>query len=192
MFFDTTLHQRLRAHLSAPEAVARFWAPLGHPVWFGKDPKFDARFRDTFAVQHGAAGRGELMPWLATPDGALSLVLLLDQYPRNAFRGTPRMYDTDTLARIVADAALGLGHDKAVDPALRLFFYLPFGHSEHLADQDRAVALAADLPGPTSDHAQGHRDIIARFGRFPHRNAILGRVSTDEETDWLQAGGFAG
>jgi uncharacterized protein (DUF924 family) len=192
MFFDTTLHQRLRAHLSAPEAVTQFWAPLGHPVWFGKDPAFDARFREAFAVQHGAAGRGELMPWLATPDGALSLVLLLDQYPRNAFRGTPRMYDTDPLARIAADAALELGHDRTVDPVLRLFFYLPFGHSEHLADQDRAVALCAHLPGPSPEHAQGHRDIIARFGRFPHRNAILGRASTDEETDWLQAGGFAG
>lgn len=192
MFFDTTLHQRLRAHLSAPEAVAAFWAPLGHAVWFGKDPAFDARFRDTFAVQHGAAGRGELMPWLATPEGALSLVLLLDQYPRNAFRGTPRMYDTDPLARIVADAALELGHDNAIGPALRGFFYLPFGHSEHLADQDRAVALFAHLPDPAPDHARGHRDIIARFGRFPHRNAILGRVSTDEESDWLQAGGFAG
>lgn len=132
------------------------------------------------------------MPWLATPEGALSLVLLLDQYPRNAFRGTTRMYDTDPLARIVADAALGLGHDKAVDPALSLFFTLPFGHSEHLADQERAVALCAVLPDPAPDHARAHRDIIARFGRFPHRNAILGRASTDEETDWLQAGGFAG
>ncbi len=192
MFFDTTLHQRLRAHLSAPEAVTAFWAPLGHAVWFGKDPAFDARFREAFAVQHGAAGRGELMPWLATPEGALSLVLLLDQYPRNAFRGTPRMYDTDPLARIAADAALELGHDNAIDPALRVFLYLPFGHSEHLADQDRAVAHCANLPAPTPDHAQGHRDIIARFGRFPHRNAILGRASTVEETDWLQAGGFAG
>jgi uncharacterized protein (DUF924 family) len=192
MFFDTTLHQRLRAHLSAPEAVTAFWRPLGHPVWFGKDRAFDARFRQAFAVQHGAAGRGELMPWLATPEGAMSLVLLLDQYPRNAFRGTPRMYETDSLARIAADAALELGHDQSVDPALRVFFYLPFGHSELLADQERAVALCAHLPDPAPDHARGHRDIIARFGRFPHRNAILGRETTVEETDWLQAGGFAG
>jgi uncharacterized protein (DUF924 family) len=192
MFFDTTLHQRLRAHLSPPDAVAAFWKPLGHAVWFGKDPGFDARFRDAFAVQHGAAARGELMPWLATPDGALSLVILLDQYPRNAFRGTDRMYATDTLARIVADAALGLGHDREVDPVLRGFFYLPFGHSELLPDQERAVALCADLPEPGPSHSRGHRDIIARFGRFPHRNAILGRPSTAEEDDWLAAGGFAG
>jgi uncharacterized protein (DUF924 family) len=192
MFFDTTLHLRLRAHLSDPGAVAAFWRPLGHAVWFGKDPTFDAGFRDAFAVQHGAAARGELMPWLATADGALSLVILLDQYPRNAFRGTDRMYATDTLARIAADAALDLGHDRAVDPDLRGFFYLPFSHSELLPDQERSVALCADLPEPGPSHSRGHRDTIARFGRFPHRNAILGRPSTVDEIDWLAAGGFAG
>ncbi len=192
MFFDTTLHQRLPAHLSSPAAVAAFWTPLGPAVWFGKDPAFDNRFRDMFAPQHGAAARGELMPWLTTPDGALSLLVLLDQYPRNAFRGTDRMYATDALARIVANTAIGLGHDQAMDAALRPFFYLPFGHSEHLADQERSVTLCADLPDPVPAHAQRHHDIIARFGRFPHRNAILGRTSTEEETDWLAAGGFAG
>jgi uncharacterized protein (DUF924 family) len=192
MFFDTTLRTRLAAHLSQPDKVAAFWAPLGHTVWFGKDPAFDRRFREAFAVEHGAAARGELMPWLATATGALSLLVLLDQYPRNAFRGTDRMYATDTLARIVAAAALDLGHDQAVDPALRPFFYLPFGHSEHLADQERSVVLAAGMPEPIPSHAQRHRDIIARFGRFPHRNAIVGRVSTEEEAAWLAAGGFAG
>jgi uncharacterized protein (DUF924 family) len=192
MFFDTTLTTRLKAHLSSPNAVAAFWAPLGHAVWFGKDPVFDQKFREAFKAEHGAAARGELMPWLATPEGALSLVLLLDQYPRNGFRGTPRMYDTDALARIIADAALALGHDKAFAPDLRGFFYLPFGHSEHLADQERAVALCADLPEPGPSHSRGHRDIIARFGRFPHRNAILGRAATPEEDAWLAAGGFTG
>jgi uncharacterized protein (DUF924 family) len=192
MFFDTTLHTRLTAHLSPPDAVARFWAPLGPAVWFGKDQGFDRQFREAFATGHAAAGRGELMPWLATPEGALSLVILLDQYPRNAFRGTPRMYVTDALARIVAEAALGLGHDQAVEPALRLFFYLPFAHSELLPDQERSVALSAKLPEPTPSHALRHHDIVARFGRFPHRNAILGRASTTEEDDWLAAGGFAG
>jgi uncharacterized protein (DUF924 family) len=174
MFFDTTLQTRLAAHLSQPDTVATFWAPLGHAVWFGKDPAFDRRFR------------------LATPEGALSLVLLLDQYPRNAFRGTPRMYATDTLARIVADAALELGHDRAVGPDLQGFFYLPFAHSEHPADQERSVALCADLPEPGPSHSRGHRDTIIRFGRFPHRNPILGRKMTDEEAAWLAAGGFAG
>jgi uncharacterized protein (DUF924 family) len=192
MFFDTTLHTRLRAHLSDPGAVAAFWKPLGHAVWFGKDPVFDQAFREAFKAEHGAAARGELMPWLATPEGALSLILLLDQYPRNAFRGTPRMYDTDTLGRQVADAALGLGHDAAVAPSLRVFFYLPFGHSELLPDQDRAVDLCAGLPDPAPAHARNHRDIIARFGRFPHRNALLGRPSKEDEADWLADGGFAG
>ncbi len=192
MPLDTPLPARLKAHLAAPETVADFWKPLGHAIWFGKDPQFDNYFRDTFATEHEAAAWGELMPWLATPDGALSLVLLLDQYPRNAFRGTRRMYATDTLARSVANAALRLGHDRAVEPPLQVFFYLPFGHSENLADQDRAVSLCAALPDPAPQHAQGHRDIIARFGRFPHRNVILRRKSTAEETAWLAAGGFAG
>lgn len=192
MFFDTTISTRRVAHLSSPDAVAEFWAPLGHEVWFGKDPAFDRKFREAFAAEHGAAGRGELMPWLATPKGALSLVILLDQYPRNAFRGTARMYWTDTLARIVADAALELGHDQAFGPNLRGFFYLPFAHSEHMADQDRSVQLCADLPEPGPSHSRGHRETIARFGRFPHRNPIVGRETTEEEAAWLAAGGFAG
>ncbi len=192
MFFDTTLQSRLTAHLSSPGEVAAFWAPLGHQVWFGKDPVFDRRFREAFAVQHGAAARGELMPWLATPEGALSLMVLLDQYPRNAFRGTARMYATDKLARIVADAALELGHDRAFGLDLRGFFYLPFGHSEHLPDQERSVLLCAELPEPAPSHSRGHRNTVAQFGRFPHRNAILGRPSTAEEDSWLAAGGFAG
>lgn len=192
MFFDTTLDTRLAAHLSRSDEVAAFWAPLGHAVWFGKDPAFDTRFRDAFALQHGAAARGELMPWLVTPAGALSLVILLDQYPRNAFRGGDRMYATDPLARIAANIAIELGHDQAVDTRLRPFFYLPFGHSEQLSDQERSVTLCADLPDPAPRHSQRHHDIIARFGRFPHRNAILGREATAEETGWLAAGGFAG
>ncbi len=192
MFFDTTLTLRLKAHLSPPEAVAAFWTPLGHAVWFAKDPVFDQKFREAFMAERGAAARGELMPWLATPEGALSLILLLDQYPRNAFRGTPHMYETDTLARIVTDAALALSHDRAIDPALRGFFYLPFGHSEHLADQDRSVQLCAGLAEPAPSHSRRHRDIIALFGRFPHRNAILGRATTPEEENWLADGGFSG
>ncbi|MCU0829104.1 MAG: DUF924 family protein [Tabrizicola sp.] len=192
MFFDTTIQTRRTAHLSSPEAVADFWAPLGHSVWFGKDPAFDNRFRAAFAVEHGAAARGELMPWLSTPKGALSLVILLDQYPRNSFRGTARMYATDTLARIVADAALELGHDQTFGLDLRGFFYLPFAHSERMADQDRSVRLCAELPEPGPSHSRGHRETIARFGRFPHRNPILGREMTDEEAEWLANGGFAG
>lgn len=192
MYYDATLTSRLRAHLSSPEMVANFWKPLGHAVWFGNDPIFDQTFREAFAPEHAAAARGELMPWLASAEGALSLVILLDQYPRNAFRGTERMYATDALARIIADAALKLGHDRAVGTPLKAFFYLPFGHSEDLADQERAVALCAKLPEPAPMHSRCHREVIARFGRFPHRNTILGRPSTPEEEAWLAAGGFAG
>jgi uncharacterized protein (DUF924 family) len=192
MIFDTTLQGRLVAHLTPPDAVAAFWAPLGMEVWFGKDPAFDRQFRELFALQHQAAAAGELMPWLTSPAGAFSLVILLDQYPRNAFRGTPRMYATDALARLVADAALAQGHDRQFGTDLRGFFYLPFAHSEDLADQERSVALCAGLPEPGPSHSRGHRDTIARFGRFPHRNPILGRKMTPEEADWLAAGGFAG
>ena len=192
MLFNTTLQSLPSADPSQHLAVAKFWQPLGHAVWFGKDPVFDARFRMTFATEYKAAATGELRPWLATPEGALSLILLLDQYPRNAFRGTPRMYATDALARTVADDALRLGHDIAVGASMQLFFYLPFGHSENLVDQDRAVDLCAALPDPAPSHSRRHRDIVARFGRFPHRNAILGRPTTTEEDAWLAAGGFAG
>jgi uncharacterized protein (DUF924 family) len=192
MLFYPTLQSRFQAHRSRPEAVAEFWAPLGPEVWFGKDPAFDRQFRQAFVAEYDAAARGELMAWIATPHGALSLVILLDQYPRNAFRGTPRMFATDPLARMVADEALQHGHDRSVDMTLRGFFYLPFAHSEQLADQERSVALCADMPEPAPGHSQRHHGIIAQFGRFPHRNDILGRQSTVAEDSWLAAGGFAG
>ena len=141
---------------------------------------------------HEAAARGGFASWPVTADGALALLILLDQFPRNAFRGTPRMYATDSLARGIAIAAIDAGHDRAVEPALQLFFYLPFGHSEDLADQELAVRLTARLGEPTLSHAEGHRDIVRRFGRFPHRNAILGRAMTEAEQQFLAAGGFAG
>jgi uncharacterized protein (DUF924 family) len=122
----------------------------------------------------------------------LGLVILLDQYPRNSFRGTPRMYATDSLARKVADEAIRRGHDRSVEPAMQLFVYLPFGHSEELRDQQRSVELNKRLGEPSLTHAKGHHDIIERFGRFPHRNAILGRIPRREETEFLAEGGFAG
>lgn len=136
--------------------------------------------------------RGELAGWLTTSHGALALVLLLDQFPRNAFRGTPRMYQTDALAREIAAAGIAAGHDRSVEEKLRLFFYLPFGHSEDLTDQERSVALTSDLGQPNLSHAERHRDIVRRFGRFPHRNPILGRAMTEEEQKFLDEGGFAG
>lgn len=182
--------------MSVPPADARalldFWIEAGPKRWFEKDEDFDRRFRKRFLAAHEAAARGELAHWAATPDGALALVLLLDQFPRNAFRGTPRVYATDAQARAVAAAAVDAGHVPLVPEALRGFFTLPFSHSESLADQDRAVALAeAFTPGETR-WARHHRDIVARFGRFPHRNAMLGRTSTPEEQAFIASGGFAG
>jgi uncharacterized protein (DUF924 family) len=180
---------------AAPEearAVVAFWQEAGPDRWFAKDPAFDARFRDRFLAAYEAASRGELAGWAGTADGALAQIILLDQFPRNAFRGTPRMYATDIAARAAAEAAIVAGHDRSAREDLRLFFYMPFGHSENPADQDRSVALAAALGEPTLTHAHHHRDLVRRFGRFPHRNPILGRAETAEERAYLDAGGYAG
>lgn len=178
--------------LAEAAAVVGFWREAGPSLWFAKDDDFDRRFRKRFLSLYEAAVRGELTGWLATPEGALALVLLLDQFPRNSFRGTPRMYATDALAREITTAAIDAGHDRAVEGPLQLFFYLPFGHSENLADQEQSVALARRLGQPNLSHAERHRDIIRRFGRFPHRNPILGRTMQPEEQQFLDQGGYAG
>jgi uncharacterized protein (DUF924 family) len=173
-------------------AVVAFWRDAGPELWFAKDEDFDRRFRERFLSLYEAAARGELSTWLKTPNGALALILLLDQYPRNSFRGTPRMYATDADARIMADASIAAGHDYAVEPQFQVFFYIPSGHSEELTDQEYAVTLCERLGEPTLSHAKHHRDLIRRFGRFPHRNPILGRPMRQEEQQFLDEGGFAG
>jgi uncharacterized protein (DUF924 family) len=173
-------------------AVVDFWREAGHALWFAKNDDFDRRFRERFLTLHEAATRGELSGWLSTAEGALALMVLLDQFPRNAFRGTPRMYATDAMAREIAQAAIEAGYDRSVEPELQVFFYLPFGHSEDLTDQERAVALCARLGQPHLSFAEGHRNIVRRFGRFPHRNTILGRKTTEEEQRFLDDGGFSG
>jgi uncharacterized protein (DUF924 family) len=173
-------------------AVVDFWREAGLQLWFAKDADFDRRFRERFLSLYEAAARGDLATWLETPNGALALILLLDQFPRNSFRDTPRMYATDDDARTMAHAAIAAGHDRAVEPQLQVFFYLPFGHSEHLTDQDYSVSLCERLGEPVVAHAKHHRDIIGRFGRFPHRNPILGRPMRPEEQRFLDDGGFAG
>lgn len=178
--------------VAAPREVVEFWKQAGPKLWFAKSADFDRRFRERFAVSYEAAARGELDFWLEDARSALALVLLLDQYPRNAFRHTRRMYVTDPAARAAADRALRHGHDRSVEPELRLFFYLPFGHSESLVDQDRSIALCSDMTPEQQRPALEHREIVRRFGRFPHRNAILGRTSTPEELEFLANGGFAG
>jgi uncharacterized protein (DUF924 family) len=184
-----------RAHAETPaeaREVVAFWRDAGPGRWFAKDPAFDRQFRERFAALHDAAACGLLDEWLETADGALALVILLDQYPRNAFRGTPRMYATDSHARSVADAAIRAGHDRAAPREMQLFFYLPFAHSEDMFDQRRSVALVTRLGGVDLEHAKRHHDIIARFGRFPHRNPILERAMRPEEQAYLDAGGYAG
>lgn len=181
--------------VSAPASaysVVEFWQQAGPSLWFAKSKDFDRRFRERLLSTHEAAARGDLDSWLARPYDALALILLLDQFPRNAFRGTPRMYATDASARATAAAAIEAGHDQAVPRDMRLFIYLPFGHSEDLADQERSATLASALGEPDHTHAQRHRDIIRRFGRFPHRNPILGRAMTAEEQRFLDEGGYAG
>jgi len=180
--------------LTSPEAreVVKFWRNAGPALWFAKDAAFDARFRERFLLDHEAAARGEMQHWLATPEGALALVILLDQFPRNAFRDSPRMYDTDVLARKAANAALAAGYDQQIARELRKFLVLPFAHSEDLADQERSVALARRIGPDDLAHAEHHRDIVRRFGRFPHRNKILGRETTAEEQKYLDAGGYTG
>ena len=177
---------------TTPTQLLQFWHEAGPRRWFARDDAFDAEFRDRFLATHEAAADGELGHWAASAGGALGLVLLLDQFPRNAFRGSPRTYATDAQARQVADAAIAAGFDRQVDADLRRFFYLPFMHSEDLADQDRSVALNAPLGGEALRYAQHHRDIVRRFGRFPHRNAVLGRPSSAEEERFLAEGGFGG
>ncbi len=183
-----------RQDILSPEDVLAFWQDAGAQRWFRADPAFDETCSATFAASWAAAAAGDLDAWSHTADGALALVLLLDQMPRNMFRGTPKAYETDRKARDVASRALAKGFVAHVPAPLRRFFHLPFSHAEDLADQERAVQLA----GETGDAdalkwARHHRDVIARFGRFPHRNAILGRTSSPEEIAWLdQEGAFKG
>jgi uncharacterized protein (DUF924 family) len=188
---DKLTTQQLQPNPAA-QRVIDFWREAGPSMWFAKDAEFDRRFRERFLLDHEAAARGELAQWQSTPEGALALILLLDQFPRNAFRGTPRMYDTDAMARKVAGIAFAAGFDRMFETELQVFFVLPYGHSEDLADQERAVALARRLTDDHLAHATRHRDIVRRFGRFPHRNEILRRESTKEEIEYLANGGFKG
>jgi uncharacterized protein (DUF924 family) len=176
-----------------------FWfGPEGDPdrerhraIWFTSTDAFDVEVRRQFLADYEEAAASALGAWEETPEGALALVLLLDQVPRNVFRGTPRAYATDAAARAAADRALARGFDQRVPPAWRIFFYMPLHHSEDLDDQRRSVTLFATLPrnpdrrGSLRRYGRPYVEVIERFGRFPHRNAILGRASTPEETAFL-------
>ena len=180
-------------------ALLDFWfGPVGdadrechRAIWFKSTDQFDAALRREFLSDYEAAAAGALLSWEASAEGALALVLLLDQVPRNIFRETPRAYATDAAACATADRALERGFDQMVPPAWRLFFYMPFHHSENIADQRRSVALSNALPrnpdrrGSLRRYGCPYIEVIERFGRFPHRNEILGRQSTAAEIAFL-------
>ena len=186
---------------SAAEAtsneVVQFWLEAGPKTWFAHDPAFDDQIRRQFQALHLKASTGALAPWAGSASGALALLILLDQFPRNLYRGSAHAFATDPMARSIARDAVERGFDLEIEVLLRAFFYLPFMHSELIQDQDRGLALCEGLVQAKGDKrtlrsAIQHRDIIVRFGRFPHRNKVLGRITTDEEQAFLDGGGFAG
>jgi len=177
---------------ATPSDVVTFWRGAGYETWFTRNDAFDAEFRERFLEAHFASARRELEHWMDNADGALALAILLDQLPRNVFRKSAHAYATDPLARHYAARAVDAGFDRQIDPALRVFFYMPFEHSEDIVDQQRSLALAGALDGNYMKYAQLHHDAIARFGRFPHRNRELGRETTAEEQAYLDAGGGFG
>jgi len=182
--------------MNAPEQtsadVIDFWREVGSGRWFKKDVALDDKISRRFLHLHEAAAAGKLDDWQQSPEGTLALLILLDQFPRNLFRDSPRAFETDPKARSVASRAILNGFDVGFDE-MRTFFYLPFMHSEDLADQERAIAFyRAQGNADGLKWAELHADIIRRFGRFPHRNAALGRTTSPGEQAFLDSGGFAG
>jgi uncharacterized protein (DUF924 family) len=176
-----------------PEEILAFWREAGPARWYKRDAAFDAVIHSRFLGLWQKAAAGGLSSWETSDDGALALVIVLDQFPRNMFRDDIRTYSSDALAREVAGRAIARGADKHVDAGLLEFLYLPFMHSEHLADQQRCVELFRNAGDPENlRYAEDHADIIRRFGRFPHRNRIVGRTTTPEEQTFLEQGGFSG
>lgn len=188
--------------MSSVDEILDFW--FGHPndndyekqrsFWFTKKPEIDRKIETCFLSDHEQAVAGQLEHWKNSPRSCLALILLLDQFPRNIFRGTARAFATDPQALSVAQHALYKGFDQELLPVQRWFIYLPFEHSENLEHQRQCVKLFATLnddpeSAATIDYAFRHYSIIERFGRFPHRNKILGRAPTPEEAKFLQQPG---
>ncbi len=182
---------RTQSHII--EEILTFWfgdpgdADYGKPQmkWFTKDDKFDAEIQERFQDVMDDAAAGKLDEMAQSPEGAVALLIVLDQFPRNVYRGSPKAFAADAHARDVAAHVLEHGFDQQVMPVMRSFMYLPFEHSEDLADQERSMELFGALGGDGLEWAEKHHVIIERFGRFPHRNAVLGRESTPEETAFL-------
>jgi uncharacterized protein (DUF924 family) len=177
--------------LAMPREIIDFWfSPETRPHWFTASEAFDKAVRAHFGALYERAYAGQLDDWASTPHGALALILLLDQVPRNVFRGTARAFASDREALAFAQKAVSAGFDSDVAKDQRLFFYLPFQHAEDRAIQDEAVRLVAALGDEeNTGYARRHRDIIHRFGRFPHRNPQLGRTSTETEIEFLKQPG---
>ena len=183
----------MTAEHATPATIIDFWVQAGSGKWYKRDAALDAEITARFSSTQAAAAAGELTAWENSGEGALALLLLLDQFPRNMFRDSARAFATDADARAIADRAIACGFDASAAPDLRRFFYLPFMHSEALVDQERCIALcraAGDEEGVK--YGVIHRDIIAAFGRFPHRNRVLGREMTQQELTFLSEGGFSG
>ena len=179
--------------------ILAFWLGAGTAArdeWFRKDPAFDAAIRAHFGATVEAALGGAYTAWTGEPRGALALVLLLDQFTRSLYRGSAKMFAGDARALAVAEAAVAAGHDRALGAFERWFLYMPFEHAENSAAQDRSLALFSRLAEETGtesplEWAEKHAVVVRRFGRYPHRNAILGRASTPEETAFLALPGSA-
>ena len=181
--------------MTSPKDILDFWfTDEMRAKWFASTPPLDATIRDQYEHVWEAAMRGELGDWLGSADGCLAVVIILDQLPLNMFRGTTKSFSSEAKSREIALHAIDAGYDKQIDPTRLAFLYMPFMHSENLTDQDLSVQLftAAGLEN-NRRFAQHHREIVRRFGRFPHRNAILGRVSTAQELAYLDSKeGFKG
>lgn len=176
--------------MSEAEQIVGFWREAGAGKWFNGGADFDRECERRWLAAHHRAARGECEAWLQTAEGGLALLILLDQIPRNVYRGSGHAYATDALALHYADRFIASGLDREVEAALRCFIYLPFEHSEAEADQARSVALFTALGDDNYlRYAIAHQEVIQRFGRFPHRNRALGRLSSAEEQAWLDAGG---
>ena len=171
------------------QEVLDFWFRGDAPrkEWFQKDAAFDAEIVRQFSVLHALAAAGGLKHWRESPRDCLALIILLDQFPRNMFRGTAGAFATDAMALDAAKHAVDAGFDRGMSEVERTFVYLPFEHSENLADQEKALELFAE--NPNFEWARKHWEIIRRFGRFPHRNAVLGRPSTPAEIEFLKEPG---
>ncbi|WP_279480773.1 DUF924 domain-containing protein [Aureimonas sp. SK2] len=175
-----------------PQTIVDFWRDLGPERWFVKDDELDETITQRFGDVYERAAQGEFDHWAEEPNGALALVILLDQFPRNMFRGTPEAFATDEKALAVAKAALERGDQWHVGDDVNQFFAMPLMHSEDLADQEECVRWMEKIGEDNVPYAIDHRDIVQRFGRFPHRNPVLGRETTPEEKAFLEGGGFAG